>query len=108
MRKGHQAYDRLKEEKEELRKQKDREDRARRLINQRLKQKTDDFKSQEAATASPIKKQKEERQAAEDKSKMGLGQIRDIVLAWRDQTKRLVEESSLQWWSRWAKQAAEL
>ena len=65
MRKGHQAYDWLKEEKEkllqekdklrrlteveierlkeELRQQKDRVDRARRLIHQRLKQKTDDF-----------------------------------------------------------------
>jgi chromosome segregation ATPase len=65
LRKGHQAYDRLKEEKdkvlqekdklrktaeteierlkEELRQQKDREDRARRQINARLKQKTDDF-----------------------------------------------------------------
>ena len=65
LRRGHQAYDRLKEEKdkllqekeklrrmeeveiehlkEELRQQKDREDRARRLINQKLKQKTDDF-----------------------------------------------------------------
>ena len=39
------------------------------------------YKSQEAATASLIKKLKEERQVAEDKSKMGLGRIRDIVLA---------------------------
>ena len=61
------------------------------------------YKSQEAVTTSLIKKLKEERQAAEDKSKMGLGQIRDIVRAWKDRTKRLV-----QWWSRWAKQAAEL
>ena len=65
LRKGHQAYDRLREEKEkvlqekdklrkaaeteierlkeELRQQKDREDRARRQINGRLKQKTEDF-----------------------------------------------------------------
>ena len=62
------------------------------------------FKSQEATTTSLINKLKEEQQAAEDKSKMGLGQIWDIVLAWRDRTKRLVEESSVQWWSRWAKQ----
>ena len=65
LRKGHLAYDRLKEEKEkvlqekdklrrmadteierlkeELHQQKDREDRARRQLNQKLKQKTDDF-----------------------------------------------------------------
>ena len=184
--------------KEELRQQKDREDRARRLINQKLKQKTDDFdrlhrdykhldadhkklttesdrqqekcrelreevnqltaavmeeqskgaevakqlaaaakerldlqvqhhaeteratmalnrvqttyqtqlmhyRSQEVATASLIKQLKDEKQAAENKSKMGLGRIRDIVLAWRNRTKQLVEESSVQWWSKWAK-----
>ena len=44
----------------------------------------------------------------EDKSKRGSGRIRDIVLTWRDRTKRLVEESSVQWWSKWAKQVAEL
>ena len=66
------------------------------------------FKSQEATTTSLINKLKEEQQAAEDKSKMGLGRIWDIVLAWRDRTKRLVEEISVQWWSRWAKQAGEL
>ena len=50
----------------------------------------------------------EERQATEDKSKMGLGRIRNIVLAWRDRTKRMVEESLVQWWSKWAMQAPEL
>ena len=53
------------------------------------------YKSQEAGTARVIKKLEEEQQAAEDKSKMGLEWIRDIVLAWGDRTKRLVEESSV-------------
>ena len=51
---------------------------------------------------------KEERQAAEDKSKMGLNRIRGIVLTWRNQTKRLIEESLVKWWSKWAQRASEL
>ena len=42
------------------------------------------YKSQEAATASLIKQLKDEKQAAENKSKMGLGRIRDLVRTWRD------------------------
>ena len=66
------------------------------------------FKGQAEATSILIKQLKDEKQAAEDKSKMELGRIRDIVLTWRDRTKRLVEESLVQWWSNWAKLAAEL
>ena len=35
---------------------------------------------------------------------MELGRIRTIVLTWRNRMKRLVEESSVQWWTKWAKQ----
>ena len=42
------------------------------------------YKSQEAATACLIKQLKDEKQAAENKSKMGLGRIRDLVRTWRD------------------------
>ena len=48
-----------------------------------------------AAAASLIKNLKEERETAGDKSKWDLEWIRDIVLAWGDRTKRLVEESSV-------------
>ena len=54
------------------------------------------------------KKLKEEKQVAEDKSKMGLDQICAIVLAWKERTKSMIGESSVQWWSKWAQQAAEL
>ena len=40
------------------------------------------YKGQEEAIVRIIKQLKEEKQAAEDKSKMGLGRIRDIVLTW--------------------------
>ena len=66
------------------------------------------YEGQAQATASLIKKLKEERQAAEDKSKVGLNRIRGIVLTWRNQTKRLIEESLVQWWSKWAQRASEL
>ena len=39
---------------------------------------------------------------------MGLGRIRDLVLTWRVRTKKMVEESLVQWWSKSAKQATEL
>ena len=48
------------------------------------------------------------KQLKDEKSKMGLGRIRDIVLTWWNRTKWLVEEISVQWWSKWAKQAGEL
>ena len=48
------------------------------------------------------------KQLKDEKSKMGLGRIRDIVLTWWNRTKWLVEEISVQWWSKWAKQVAEL
>ena len=66
------------------------------------------YHGQAEVTARLIKQLKDERQAVEDKSKMGLGRIWDIVLAWRDRTKMLVEESSIQWWSKWEKQTTEL
>ena len=66
------------------------------------------YKSQEAVTTGLIKKLKDERQAAEDQSKMGLGQIREIVRAWRNRMKRMIEERSVQSWSKWAKHVAEL
>ena len=175
----------IKRLKEELRQQKDREDRARRQLNQKLKQKTDDFdhlhrdykhldtehkkqqekmaelrqeihraetaladeqderttlleeaarermelhkqhyeekeratmtlqrmqstyqnqlshyREQEAAMVQLIKQLKDKRQAVEDKSKMGLERIRLIVEATRSRTKRLIEYSSVQWWSK--------
>ena len=59
------------------------------------------YQGQAEATTRLIKQLKDENQAAEDKSKMGLGRIRDIVLTWGNRMKRLVEESSIQWWSKW-------
>ena len=66
------------------------------------------YREQEVATAKLIEQLKNERQAAEDKSKMGLERISLIVQAWRNRTKRLIEESSVQWWSKWGKHTAEL
>ena len=66
------------------------------------------YREQEAATAKLIEQLKNERQAAEDKSKMGLERISLIVQAWRNRTKRLIEESSVQWWSKWGKHTTEL
>ena len=51
---------------------------------------------------------KDENQAAEDKSKMELGRIQDITLTWRNWMKSLFEESSVQWWSKWAKHTSEV
>ena len=45
------------------------------------------YKEQEAATAKLIEQLKNERQAAEDKSKMGLDRISCIVQAWRNRTR---------------------
>ena len=58
--------------------------------------------------AALIKKLKEEKQAADDKSKVGLNRIRDIVLAWRARMKRMIDESLVEWWSKWAQQMAKL
>ena len=66
------------------------------------------YKDQEVVTANLIKQLKDDRQAAEDKSKMGLERIRCIVHAWKNRTKRLIEDNSVLWWSKWAKHAAEL
>ena len=63
---------------------------------------------QAQATVGLIKKLKEEKQATEDKSKMGLNWIRAIVLASKERTKSMIDESSMQWWSKWAQRAAEL
>ena len=67
-----------------------------------------EYEVQAQATAGLIKKLKEEKQVAEDKSKMGLSRIYAIVLAWKERTKSMIGESSVQWWSKWAQQAAEL
>ena len=67
-----------------------------------------EYREQAQAIAILIKKLKEETQAVEDKSKMGLNRIRDIVLTWKERTKRMIEESLVQWWSKWAQQAMEL
>ena len=64
-----------------------------------------EYERQVQATAGLIKKLKEERQVAEDKSKMGLNWIREIVLTWKEQTKTMIEENSIEWWSKWAQQA---
>ena len=58
------------------------------------------YNDHEAATAKLIKQLKNDRQAAEDKSKLGLERISCIVQAWRNRTKSLIEESSVQWWSK--------
>ena len=39
---------------------------------------------------------------------MGLERIQFIVEAWRNKTKRLIDESSVQWWATWAKHTIEL
>ena len=57
------------------------------------------------ATVALIKKLKEEKQAIEDKSKLGLNQIRDILLAWKERTKRMIDESSIEWLTMWMQQA---
>ena len=54
------------------------------------------YREQEAATAQLIEQLKDERQATEDESKMGLEQINFIIQAWRNRTKRLIEDSSVQ------------
>ena len=59
-------------------------------------------------TALLIQQLKEEREAAADKSKMGLGWIQFILQAWRNKTKRLIDESSVSWWAKWAQNTAEL
>ena len=61
-----------------------------------------EYGMQAQATTGLIKKLKEEKQAVEDKSKMGLNRIRDIVLAWKAMTRRMIDESSVQWWFKWA------
>ena len=66
------------------------------------------YKEQDAATTKLIEQLKNKRHATEDKSKMGLDRINCIVQAWRNQTKSLIEESSVQWWSKWGKHTAEL
>ena len=66
------------------------------------------YKDQEVVTANLIKQLKDERQAAKYKSKMGLERIWHIVQAWRNRTKCMIKESSIQWWSKWAKHVAEL
>ena len=66
------------------------------------------YQGQDEATAILLKQLKDGKWVVEEKSKMGLDHIRDIVMTWRDRTKKLVEESSVQWCSKWAKQVAEL
>ena len=39
---------------------------------------------------------------------MGLEGISLIVHAWRNRTKRLIEDNSVQWWSKWGKHTPEL
>ena len=187
------AETKIERPKEEIQQQKDREDRARRQINQKLKQKVDDFdhlhrdykildtehkkkqekmaelrqeidraatslsdervestkvleeaerdrmelhkqnheeketvtmvlqrlqntyqsqlshyKEQEADTVKIIKQLKDEWKPAENKSKMGLEQIQCILRAWQNKTKRLIDESSVHWWAKWAKNTAKL
>ena len=63
---------------------------------------------QAQATVALIKKLKEEKQAIEDKSKLGLNQIRDILLAWKERRKRMIGKSLVEWWRTWMQQVAEL
>ena len=66
------------------------------------------YREQNAATVLLIKQIKDERQAAENKSEMGLARIQCILGAWQNKTKRLIDERSMQWWAKWAKHMAEL
>ena len=66
------------------------------------------YREQETSTTQLIEQLKDERQAVEDKSKMGFERISFIVQAWRNQTKCLIEDNSLQWWPKWGKHTAEL
>ena len=56
-----------------------------------------DYGVQAQATAVLIKKLKEEMQMAENSSKLGVGWIRTILAAWKEQTKRSIHESSMEW-----------
>ena len=66
------------------------------------------YQGQAEATTILIKQLKDEKQAAEDKSKMELGRIRDIVLTWRDRTKTKIDDCSATMWNQWSWQAVEL
>ena len=66
------------------------------------------YKEQEADTVRIIKQLKEERQDAEMKSQMGMDRIQRILRGWLNQTKRLIDESSMRWWTKWAQNTAEL
>mgnify|MGYP000432720776 FL=1 len=39
---------------------------------------------------------------------MGASRIQDIMRAWLNQTKSLIEDSSIKWWTSWTRNAAEL
>ena len=65
------------------------------------------YKEQAEDTANLIKQLKEERQAMEIRSQMGASRIHDIMRAWLNQTKSLIDDSSIKWWTKWAQNATE-
>ena len=52
-----------------------------------------DYGVQAHTTTALIKKLKENKKAAKDKSKLGVNRIRVIVPAWKERTKRMIDES---------------
>ena len=67
-----------------------------------------EYEMQATTTANLIKQLKKEKEAIEDKVKMGIKRIWMIVGAWRDQTKTRIVHYSATVWHQWSKQAAEL
>ena len=41
-------------------------------------------------------------QAADDCGKLVVGWIRAILVVWKEQTKKSIEESSREWWTKWS------
>ena len=66
------------------------------------------YREQAEDTANLIKQLKEERQVVESRAQMGASRIQDIMRAWLNQTKSLIDNGSVKWWTKWATNAAEL
>ena len=67
-----------------------------------------EYEMQATTVENLIKQLKKEKEAIEDKVKMGIKRIRMMVGAWRDQMKIKIDDCSTAVWNQWSKQAAEL
>ena len=65
-----------------------------------------EYEAQAQAIAALIQKLKNEKQVAEDNTKLGVERIRSMMMTWRNRKKTSIDDCSAELWMQWSLQTA--